>query len=328
MAGPRKIKKGELLFREGDDSHAMFVIRSGKIAITKNKGTSEIILAELNAGDMLGEMAFFDNKPRSAGARAVIDTEIIELPFASLNAQFKTFPEWLKAIMRTVNTHLRNANQKIKNLERTAEEEKEIFPAHMVNRLIAVLAFVAHKYGEKSELGLSVSGNLLRNHTIQIFQAPTNKMQTMVELLQSYQYAKYEDLGEGNSRITVLNLDFLFSFVNWHNNYTYTEESKRTTILEKEMKPIQALIHYGKKETPDAKGFTKVSLTNIQRDCLKDLGFPMAVADFLSLNEKKLTAQPVSDSDGQITLTFTLSELQKIFPFWEIVFATRKYTMK
>jgi CRP/FNR family cyclic AMP-dependent transcriptional regulator len=135
MSGPKKLNKGDILFREGDPSEAMYVIKSGKIAIMKTKGSSEIQLAELGPGDMLGEMAFFDNKPRSAGAKAMMNTEVIELPFRSLNAQFKTFPEWLKAIMRTVNTHLRNANTKIKNLEKTSEDDATFFTPHLVTRL-------------------------------------------------------------------------------------------------------------------------------------------------------------------------------------------------
>src|SRR5689334_16837395 len=105
--GVKKLGKGEILFREGDASDAMYVIKSGRIAITKAKGSGEIVLAEKVNGEMLGEMAFFDNKPRSAGAKAVAEAEVIALPFASLHAQFKTFPEWLKAMVKTINTHLR-----------------------------------------------------------------------------------------------------------------------------------------------------------------------------------------------------------------------------
>src|SRR5690242_10564889 len=105
-AGPRKIEKGHYLFRENDPSDAMFVIKGGKIAITKSKGASEIILAELGPGQMLGEMAFFDNRPRSASAKAMQESEVIALPFKSLYAQFKTFPEWLKAMVKTVNSNL------------------------------------------------------------------------------------------------------------------------------------------------------------------------------------------------------------------------------
>jgi len=70
-SGVRVLKKGDVLFREGDPSDAMYVIKKGRIGILKNKGSSEVTLAELVPGEMLGEMAFFDNKPRSASAKAV-----------------------------------------------------------------------------------------------------------------------------------------------------------------------------------------------------------------------------------------------------------------
>src|SRR4029077_3396227 len=95
----KKLNKGEFLFREGDSSDAIYVIKSGRLAITKAKGSGEIILAEKKNGEMLGEMAFFDRNPRSAGAKALQDTEVITLRFTALYAQFKTFPGWLKAVV-------------------------------------------------------------------------------------------------------------------------------------------------------------------------------------------------------------------------------------
>ena len=128
MAGQLKdLKKGDILFREGDPSDAMYVIKKGRIVITKTKGSGEIELAELVAGEMLGEMAFFDNKPRSAGARAKQDASVIALPFSALYAQFQTFPEWLKAMVRTINGKLRDANAKIKTLEKESAAETTAF---------------------------------------------------------------------------------------------------------------------------------------------------------------------------------------------------------
>ena len=197
-AGVKELEKDQILFREGDDSDAMYVIKSGRLAILKNKGNSEIVLAELGPGDMLGEMAFFDNKPRSAGAKAIAKTTVIELPFKALHAQFKTFPEWLRAVVKTVNSHLRSANQRIKNLERLSDEGKNIFQPHIITRLMSILATVANRYGEKEDEGVNVPTGMLRRYTIQIHQQPTHKMQTLLGLLDERGYVKLEDLGEGD----------------------------------------------------------------------------------------------------------------------------------
>lgn len=326
MGDPRVVKKGEYLFREGDPSLAMYVIKSGKLGILKSKGNSEITLAELGPGDMLGEMAFFDQKPRSASARALADTAVIELPFKALNAQFKTFPEWSKAIMRTVNNHLRNANQKIKSLEKSDEESNAVFPPHTVTRLCAILATVAKIYGEKSPDGATlVPPGTLRKYTIQIFQQPTNKMQTLMEVLQGLGHLKIEDLGEGKQRITVFNPDFLVRFVDFYNDFLFKSEDKRTSIEEKEMKTVKALLFYGRKGKANEKGEIKLNLTQMQNDSMRDLGSLFNVDDVNSLGEKKLVGEKFS-LDGALAMSFNLADLETQFPYWELIHACRKIT--
>jgi CRP-like cAMP-binding protein len=326
LGDPRVVKKGEYLFREGDPSLAMYVIKSGKLGILKSKGNSEITLAELGPGDMLGEMAFFDQKPRSASARAIADTAVIELPFKALNAQFKTFPEWSKAIMRTVNNHLRNANQKIKSLEKSDEETNAVFPPHTVTRLCAILASVAKIYGEKSPDGSTlVPPGTLRKYTIQIFQQPTNKMQTLMEVLQGFGHIKIEDLGEGKQRITLFNPDFLVRFVDFYNDFLFKSEDKRTSIEEKEMKTVKALLFYGRKGKANEKGELKLNLTQMQNDSMRDLGSLFNVDDVNSLAEKKLVGEKFS-LDGALAMSFNLVELETQFPYWELIHACRKIT--
>ena len=321
MSGLKNLKKNDVLFREGDPSESMYVIKSGKIAITKAKGASEIVLAELGPGDMLGEMAFFDNKPRSAGAKAVVDTVLIELPFKALNAQFKTFPEWVKAVVRTVNNHLRNANTKIKNLEKTSEDDAQYFPPHLVNRLMAILGLVAARWGEKTAEGtILVPPNKLRNYCIQVFQQPTAKLDKLMEMLQSFGYMKVEDLGEGKRRLTMNNLDVVLNFVDFYNEWLFKAEDKKVTIVEKEMKTLKALIHYGKKATPDAKGEVKINITAIQAESMKELGFIFSVDDVGPLAEKKITSEAMSGADG-LACKFVLKDLENLYVNWELIFA-------
>ena len=323
MTGLKQLKKNDILFKENDPSDSMYVIKSGKIAITKAKGSSEITLAELGPGDMLGEMAFFDSKPRSAGAKAVSDTVVIELPFKALNAQFKTFPEWLKAIVRTVNTHLRNANTKIKNLEKADSEDTVYFPPHTVNRLIGVIGLVASRYGEKTPEGLLVSQYTLRRYTIQVFQLPTAKMERMMSLLESFGYMKVEDLGEGKQKITVSNVDFLIRFCDFYTEWMFKAEEKRVTIEEKELKPLATLAFYGAKETPNAKGEVKINLTTVQTMALKDLGFAFSTDDVNSLGEKKVTSEKMS-IEGGIGLQFVQKEVENLAAMWELIHACKK----
>src|SRR3979490_2159160 len=51
-----KQPSGTVLFREGDRGQTMYVIRSGKVNISKRIGDSEITLAVLGPGEFFGEM--------------------------------------------------------------------------------------------------------------------------------------------------------------------------------------------------------------------------------------------------------------------------------
>lgn len=325
MSGVKKLSRNDVLFREGDPSDAMYVIKSGRIAITKAKGSGEIVLAELKPGEMLGEMAFFDNKPRSAGAKAINDAEVIALPFTALHAQFKTFPEWLKAMVKTVNSHLRDANTRIKNLESASAESEEMFPPPMVTRLCAILSLVGFKAGEKTEEGLAINQHLLRNYCIQIFQAPTNKLDKMMEVLSAMKIMKVEDLGEGKKKITILNHKLLTDFTDWYNKYLFTEESKRITVEEKELPALRALAFYGQKQTPNEKtSKVTVNLTEMQNNSMKDLGSLFSVSDADSIASKGLAEEKQSGQGGNLTMTFKQEDVAGIIPFWELVYTLKK----
>lgn len=323
LSGVKKLGKGDILFREGDVSDAMYVIKAGRIAITKAKGSGEIVLAELKPGEMLGEMAFFDNKPRSAGAKAVQDAEVIALPFSALHAQFKTFPEWLKAMVKTVNSHLREANQRIKNLESTAVESEEMFPPHLITRLCAILSLIGYKAGEKTAEGLVIPFSLLRNYCIQIFQQPTNKMDRLMEVLQALKIMKVEDLGEGKKKVTIVNHKILTDFTDWYNKYLFTEEGKRVTIEEKELPILRALAFYGK-NAPAKDGKVTVNLTEMQNNSMKDLGYLFSVNDADPIAAKGLADEKQSGQGGVLSMSFKLEDLDSMIPFWEIVFTLRK----
>jgi CRP/FNR family cyclic AMP-dependent transcriptional regulator len=320
----KKLEKGQLLFREGDASDAMYVVKKGRVTITKTKGESEIELAEMGPGQMFGEMAFFDKKPRSANARAAVDSEIISLPFANLEAHFKAMPEWLKSMVKTINEHLREANKKIKILERTAGGDSKTFPPHTITKLCGILGLVTERYGEKDDKGLVVPTNLLRNYTIQVFQEATNKMDKMQQILQSIGVMTVEDLGEGKKKITVLKLDFLMSFVEFYNDWLFKEESKRIQVDEKDLPIMKALLHYGRKIEPDAKGMVKVNLNMIQNDSMKDLGYVVSVSDYAAVSEKKIVGDKSSEKDG-VAISFDLKLMEKLYPFWELIYIIEKF---
>src|SRR5258708_27035251 len=69
---------GTVLFREGDRGATMYVLRSGKVKISKHISDTELTLAVLGPGEFFGEMALLEGLPRSAVAAVGQDRHSIQ----------------------------------------------------------------------------------------------------------------------------------------------------------------------------------------------------------------------------------------------------------
>ncbi|HBE03779.1 MAG: hypothetical protein A2096_09425 [Spirochaetes bacterium GWF1_41_5] len=81
----RTIKDGEMLFCENEPGHELFIIQTGKIKITKIINEQEILIAVLNPGDIFGEMALLENKPRNASAIAFGECQLMAVNRENFN---------------------------------------------------------------------------------------------------------------------------------------------------------------------------------------------------------------------------------------------------
>ena len=73
----RVYNKNEEVFFEGEPGAALYIIKEGKIDIYKNYKEEKILLASLGEGTFFGELALFDESPRSATAVASKDTVLL-----------------------------------------------------------------------------------------------------------------------------------------------------------------------------------------------------------------------------------------------------------
>lgn len=323
MADGKKVAKDTYLFREGDAPDAMYIVKSGMLAVTKTKGTSEVILAEIGAGAMVGEMAIFDKKPRSANVKATKDSEVISLPYEGLNQQMDSLPVWVKAIMRTMNENLREANKKIKMLE-TPNQEEDRFPPHVVNKLLSLINFVGHKYGKPEEGGISIPSGTLRRYTIQVFQEATNKMNSMTAALKTLGYMTIEDLGEGRQKMINLQSDYLFEFVDWYNDWLFSADKEKVSLRDEEVKVLEAVLHFAAKVPPDAKGNHKVNVNDIQNDSMKDLGRLVRIEELNVVIEKKLVSEKIMEEAG-VFVSVNPTDVNKMCKNWALINNLKKH---
>lgn len=142
----KKLNPGEVLFKEGEKGNVMYLIREGKIKITKGEGEDERTLAVLKDGDFFGEMAIIDGSPRSASAIAVAPTSLLVIDETTFKAKTKENP-LIEYVLGTLARRLRTTDEQIKMLTIKSEER----------RVVAFIITKAKESGKKVAGGIEIT---------------------------------------------------------------------------------------------------------------------------------------------------------------------------
>ncbi len=142
----KKLGPGDVLFNEGDKGKEMYLIREGRIKITKGKGEDEKVLAVLKEGDFFGEMAIIDGSPRSASAIAVDSVSLLIINEEIFKSKIKENP-LIEYILTTLTRRLRNTDEQIKMLTIKSEER----------RVVAYIITKAKESGTKTDQGIAIT---------------------------------------------------------------------------------------------------------------------------------------------------------------------------
>lgn len=105
----RVLVRGDVLFHEGDSPDALYVVVRGRIAIAMASPVDrrESVVALMEAGDLFGEMGLLDDGPRSALARALEPSAVVEVPFGPVRELFTSDPTLLWNVARLLAGRLR-----------------------------------------------------------------------------------------------------------------------------------------------------------------------------------------------------------------------------
>jgi len=106
----RRWPAGSVLFHEGDRADRVFVLREGRVKLvaTEANGT-ETVLAVRTRGDLVGELAAIDGRPRSATAIALGDVACAVVDAERFRAVLHDEPKAAMALLKLLAERLREA---------------------------------------------------------------------------------------------------------------------------------------------------------------------------------------------------------------------------
>lgn len=157
-----RMRRGEVLFNEGEPGDRVYVIADGKIKLghTAPDGR-ETLIAVLGPGEMLGELSLFDPGPRAATATAIAPSRLLELRHDDLMVFLRTRPDLSAQLLQGLARRLRKTNAALADL---------VF-SDVPGRVAKALLDLAARFGVPTEEGIRVVHDLTQEELAQLVGA-------------------------------------------------------------------------------------------------------------------------------------------------------------
>ncbi len=148
-----KIQKKETIFSEGDPSEWLYIVKKGKVKITKlSHEGKEIILEIISPMDFFGGIAVLRGFPYPANAVAMEDTEVLKISRKNLLSIMDRFPSLMYCMATNIGDRIKGSHETLKSI---ALEKVEA-------RIASLLIKLSDKAGEKTPEGVMINMKLTK----------------------------------------------------------------------------------------------------------------------------------------------------------------------
>lgn len=345
-SGLRSLKTGELLFNDGDLADSLFIIQKGQIRLFKPKGKGFIEIGVLRAGEVIGEMAYFDEdgsgKKRSCSAAAITPVEVVEISFLAFGKTMQSLNPWFKTIINTLAGRLRKANFRIKELEdnQTSSYGKNIGTYEFmkpieVMRVLGTIFLVFKTHGEVKGQALAVNRRTLNLYTNDLYQIMDSKLESVLNLLTTLNMLDIVDDEDKIPNLLLLkNIELIRQVFITYNSERHLPDEKKMKVSDKcELiisKMLEKLASNPVVDIPNLRvsddavpKFTKYYVLNPVIEDFKAKNIPIN-PDNLEDGRSAGMFGEVLIKDGKIFIEADMSKVQKLYPIIRFMNAVRK----
>jgi CRP-like cAMP-binding protein len=138
LSSERPVRRGTSLFQKGDAGSSMMAVLAGRVRVSSVSAEGkEITLNVINPGEVFGEIALLDGKPRSADCSAIEESTLLVLERR----------HFLPFLRRNEDLYLRLLAVLCEKLRRTSMALEDLALFDLPARLARVLLKLASDYG-------------------------------------------------------------------------------------------------------------------------------------------------------------------------------------
>jgi CRP/FNR family transcriptional regulator len=140
----RDFKRNEIIFHQEDEGYDMYIVVKGKVRIFKTSPSgSETSITILADGDIMGEYATIDHKPRSATAKAIDRSTLLQISGSRFVEHMRRIPDLAIALNKVL----------VAKMRWTSEYAETIAQYDAAGRLLHILLLYNDKMGQELEPG-------------------------------------------------------------------------------------------------------------------------------------------------------------------------------
>jgi CRP/FNR family cyclic AMP-dependent transcriptional regulator len=151
-ARTRRYAAGETIFVKGSAGTGMMTVLIGQVRISVlSRQGKEMVINEINPGEVFGEIALLDGGERTADATAVTNCELLVLERRDVLAFLETNPKACLKLLETVCQRLR----------RTTEQVEDVVFLELPNRMAKALLRLTRKDDDRVRLSQRELANLV-----------------------------------------------------------------------------------------------------------------------------------------------------------------------
>lgn len=207
------LTSGQLLFDSGDDSDGMYIVMLGKLQIYLMDGEKEVILSEVGSREIIGEMALFDQKPRSASVKAIEDSKLTFISIEDFERLMTQTPQWLKMLFSTLSSRVRAANQQLQRLK--SQSGTAINSMKAVSRILHVLDLIWSREGAKVDKDWVLEKKKAVEEICDVFSEERSFVEKLIDVLVKYELFKTRKDSYQNDVIAIPNKAALSKFLDF-----------------------------------------------------------------------------------------------------------------
>jgi CRP/FNR family transcriptional regulator, cyclic AMP receptor protein len=346
-SGIRNLMPGEVLFNDGDVANSLYIIQKGQVRLYKPKGKGFIEIGVLRAGEVIGEMAFFDEdgsgKKRSCAASALTHLEIIEISFVAFAKTMQSLNPWFKTIINTLATRLRKTNLRVKELEDNQASVNyggkiqgyEFMKPLEVMRILGTLFLVFKSHGEVQGSSLLVNKKILSLYTFDMYQIMEVKLETVFNVLVELGWMEIKEDSDGVPNLLYIkDLELVRQLFIFYNTERHLPDNKKMRISDKaeqiigkmlEMLPKNGVIDIPNlRTTEDNKPrFTKYYVLNPVLEDFKNRNITVNADHLEDGRSIGLFGELVQES-GRAMIEADMGKVQKMYPVIRFMNTIRK----